>query len=115
MEKGCKFMTIISLDHALKLQRRFNMQTTEITNYFTYDTLYTLNKFSNWTPYIFTLVLKVRFGFAKLMLLYINHGFAKTHLKMTGTSCIDDARAKVSSFQKVTFFLNIPQTDAIHV
>ena len=27
------------------------------------------------------------------------------NLKTTGTSCTDDARVKVSSFQKVTFFL----------
>ena len=27
------------------------------------------------------------------------------NLKLTGTSCTDDARVKVPSFQKVTFFL----------
>ena len=29
------------------------------------------------------------------------------HLKMTGTSCTDDARVKVPSFQNVTFFYNM--------
>ena len=29
------------------------------------------------------------------------------HLKITCTSCTDDARVKVPSFQKVTFFYNI--------
>ena len=36
---------------------------------------YTISK---WSPYIFTLDLKVRFGYAKFMLLQINQGFAKT-------------------------------------
>ena len=29
--------------------------------------IYTLSKISNWSPYIFMLVLKVRFGFIKFM------------------------------------------------
>ena len=39
------------------------------------------------------------------------------HLKSTGTSCTDDARVKVPSIQKVTFFLQyeIFHTDAIHL
>ena len=39
------------------------------------------------------------------------------HLKMTGTSCTDDAGVKVPSFQKVTFFLQyeIFHRDAIHL
>ena len=39
------------------------------------------------------------------------------HLKMTGTSCTDDAGVKVPSFQNVTFFLQyeIFYRDAIHL
>ena len=39
------------------------------------------------------------------------------HIKMTGTSCTDDAGVKVPSFQKVTFFLQyeIFQRGAIHL
>ena len=39
------------------------------------------------------------------------------HLKMIGTSCTDDARVKVPSFQKVTFFQQyvIFHRDAIHL
>ena len=39
------------------------------------------------------------------------------HLKMTGTSSTDNARVKVPSFQKVTFFLQyeIFHRDAIHL
>ena len=72
----------------------------------------TLSKISNWSPYIFTLVLKVRFGAS------INQPLCRSfHLKMTGTSCRDDARVKVPSFQKVTFFLQyyIFQRDAVHL
>ena len=38
------------------------------------------------------------------------------HLKMTGTSCTDDARVKLPSFQKVTFLLQyeIFQRDATY-
>ena len=62
------------------------------------------------------LVLKVRFGYTKVcsykstkILQRLCRSF---HLKMTGSSCKDDARVKVPSFQKVTFsstILNIPQ------
>ena len=31
--------------------------------------LYTLNKISNWSPYIFMLVLKVKFDYTKFMLI----------------------------------------------
>ena len=34
-----------------------------------YVDVYTLSKISNWSPYIFMLVLKVRFGYANLMIL----------------------------------------------
>ena len=39
---------------------------------------YTLPPTPNWSPYIFTLVLKVKVGHKKFMLLKINQGFAKT-------------------------------------
>ena len=39
------------------------------------------------------------------------------NLKMTDTSCTDDARVKVPTFQKVTFFLQYEMfhRDAIHL
>ena len=76
--------------------------------------MYTLSKISNWSPNIFMLVLKVRFGYTK----FINSCFYKStnvllklcmpsYLKMTGMSSTDDAKVKVPSFQKVTLFPTI--------
>ena len=71
---------------------------------------YILRPSSNWSPYIFKLAQKVRNR------AYIIHAFINGvntlprlcklfHLKMTWTSCTDEAREKVPSFQKVTLFL----------
>ena len=64
---------------------------------------------SNLSPYIFTLVHKVKHRLYKI------HAFLNdailfrdcnlVHLKMTCTSCRDEIREKVPSFQKVTLFL----------
>ena len=67
------------------------------------------------------LVLKVRFGYTKFMLINIYRCLAETlhviSFKMTGTSSTEDAKVKVPSFQKVTFFLQyeIFHRDAIHL
>ena len=67
-------------------------------------------KISNWSPYIFMLVLKVGFGLYKIHA-YINQPMpcqnSAFHLKLIGTSSTDDTRVKVPSFQEVTFFLTI--------
>ena len=63
----------------------------------------TLSKISNLSPYIFTLVLKVRFH------AYINQPrlYRDSAGHFMDTSCTDDARVKVPSIQKVTFFYNM--------
>ena len=43
----------------------------------------TLSKISNWSPYIFMFVLKVRFGYTKFMLLYINQCLAEILFVLT--------------------------------
>ena len=71
--------------------------------------IYTLSKISNWPPYIFTLVLKVRFGYANFILLLINQGFIETlhviKFKNDWYFFTDDARVNVPLFQKVIYFL----------
>ena len=73
--------------------------------------VYTLSKISNWSPNIYMLVLKVRFGYTNSCLYKSTDVLSKLcmpfHLKMTGTSSTDDARVKVPSFQEVTFFPTI--------
>ena len=82
----------------------------------------TLSKISNWSPNIFMLVLKVRFGYTKFMLIYISTNVLPKlcmafHLKLTGTSSTDDTRVKVPSFQKVIFSLQyeVFHRDATHL
>ena len=65
----------------------------------------TRSKISNWSPNMFTLVMKIIFGYATVMLLAFSRLCRSFNLKMTCTYCTEDDRVKVPSFQKVTFFL----------
>ena len=78
---------------------------------------YTLQRFinilkpsSNRSPYIFTLVQNVKHRVYKIRA-FLNEAILWPrlcklfHLKMTCTSCTDEVREKVPSFQKVTLFL----------
>ena len=65
---------------------------------------------SNRSPYIFTLVQKVKIGPTQSMLLEkIHKSFAETlqviSFKSDFTYCTDEVRVKVPSFQKVILFL----------
>ena len=71
--------------------------------------MYTLPPTPNWSPYIFTLVQKVKLGHKNPCFYKQAKAFPRLcklfHLKMTCTFCTDDVRVKVPSFQKVTQFL----------
>ena len=73
---------------------------------------YTLPPTSNWPPCIFTLVQKGKKSVKQKLCFYKTTKallkFCKLfHLKMTCTSCIDEVRVMVPSFQKSHSFLNI--------
>ena len=69
----------------------------------------TLPPTPNWSPYIFTLVQKVKIGHKKSRFYKQKKALPRLcklfHLKMTCTFCTDDVRVKVPSFKKVTQFL----------
>ena len=69
--------------------------------------MYTLSKISNWSPYVFMLVLKLRFGIQNSCFYKSTKALRRFcrsfHLQMTVTSCTDDARVKVPSH----FFYNM--------
>ena len=70
---------------------------------------FTLPPTPNWSPYIFTLVQKVKIGHKKICFYKQIKALPRLcklfHLKMTCTFCTDDVIVKVSTFQKVTQFL----------
>ena len=77
--------------------------------------LYTLNKISNWSPSILYACFESKIQIYKVHAL-INQprccrDSCRESFKMTDTSCKDDARVKVNSFQKSHFSktLKIPQ------
>ena len=71
--------------------------------------LCTLPLTPNWSPYIFTLVQKVKLGHKKSCLYKQTKALPRLwklfNLKMTCTFCTDDVRVKVPSFQKVAQFV----------
>ena len=56
----------------------FSLQNHSNFNYQKFGPRYTLSEISNWSPHIFMSVLKVRFGYTKLMLININQCLAET-------------------------------------
>ena len=70
---------------------------------------HTLPPTPNWSPYIFTLVQKVKIGHKKSCFYKQTKALPRLcklfHSKMTCTFCIDEVRVKVPSFHKVTQFL----------
>ena len=82
---------------------------------------YTFSKISNWSLYIFTLVLKVRFGYANVHASINQPRLCRDSvglsLKNDSYSCTDDARVKVPSFQKVSVFLQYEtfHRDTVHL
>ena len=74
--------------------------------------IHILKPTSNWSPYIFTLVQKVKHRICKIHVCFFlseellcQDSASFFHLKMTCTSCTYEVREKVPSFQKVTIFL----------
>ena len=71
---------------------------------------YILKPTANCSPYIFTLVQKVKHRVYKINVFFklsntLPDSASYFIKKMTCTSCTDEAREKVPSFQKVTLFL----------
>ena len=64
----------------------------------------TLSKISNWSPYIFYASFESKSRLNKIHASINKPRLYVFHLKITGSSCTDDAKVKVPSIQKVTFF-----------
>ena len=82
-----------------------NMMASLESNVHVYLFHYILKPTANRSPYIFTLVQKVKHRVYKIYAFLSEALYKLFHLKMTCTSCTDEAREKVRSFQKVTLFL----------
>ena len=81
----------------------------------------TLPPTPNWSPYIFTLVQKVKIGHKNQCFFEQTKALPRLyrlfHLKITRTFCTDDVKVKIPLFQKVTQILQykIFHRDIIHL